>query len=319
MSINKKILLCFITLVVVGVISITMLHRSPKYLEQQQTAQNAQLVHSQDTKLPYAYLNNVIAQSGAACSVYYHSLDTGEVFYNYSGKMPAGDLIRPYVAAAVLRQVEDKDLSLDEVYTLREKDLRPNSPALGKLPAGSKVTVQNLLEAMVLQNDTTALYKLIWIAGREDMNEWLSKQGYADTVIGSHDLPTQENAQDALAPKEKRELSYTSVNDMVNLLTSLYQGKCISKEKDAYLLGLLQQQPGKDMLGALLPEKVKIAGYQADHGQVLGAAGIVYAKEKYVLIVMMDKAVRPVETRKTINQISSIIFNTVNDKEVFKK
>lgn len=318
MSINKKILLCFIALVVVGIVSITLLHRSPKYLEQQQTAQNAQLVHSQDTKLPYAYLNNVIAQSGAACSVYYHSLDTGEVFYNYSGKMPAGDLIRPYVAAAVLRQVEDKDLSLDEVYTLREKDIKPNSPALGKLPAGSKLTVQNLLEAMLLNNDTTALYKLIWTAGREDMNEWLAKQGYADTVIGSHDLPTQENAQDALAPKEKRELSYTSVNDMVNLLTSLYQGKCISKEKDAYLLNLLQQ-PNRDMLGALLPEKVKIAGYQADHGQVLGAAGVVYAKEKYVLVVMMDKAVRPGETRKTINQISSIIFNTVNDKEVFKK
>ncbi|WP_337383251.1 serine hydrolase, partial [Acidaminococcus timonensis] len=130
---------------------------------------------------------------------------------------------------------------------------------------------------------------------------------------------TQENAQDALAPKEKRELSYTSVNDMVNLLTSLYQGKCVSREKDAYLLGLLQKQPERDMLGALLPDKVKIAGYQANHGQVLGAAGIVYAKEKYVLVVMMDKAVRPEETRKTINQISSIIFNTVNDKEVFKK
>ena len=52
---------------------------------------------------------------------------------------------------------------------------------------------------------------------------------------------------------------------------------------------------------------------------MLGAAGIVYAKEKYVLVVLMDKAVRPEESRKTLNQISSIIFNTVNDKEVLKK
>ena len=59
MSINKKILLCFIALVVVGAVSLTLLHRSPKYLEQQQQAQNAQTVHSQDTKLPYDYLNNV--------------------------------------------------------------------------------------------------------------------------------------------------------------------------------------------------------------------------------------------------------------------
>jgi len=34
---------------------------------------------------------------------------------------------------------------------------------------------------------------------------------------------------------------------------------------------------------------------------------------------MTDKALRKDETMKTINQISSIIFNTVNDKEVFKK
>lgn len=73
------------------------------------------------------------------------------------------------------------------------------------------------------------------------------------------------------------------------------------------------------MLGALLPKKTKIAGLQSDRGTVLGSAGIIYGKEKYVLAILMDKAVRPEESRKTINQISSIIFNTVNDKEVFKK
>lgn len=319
MSINKKILLCFIALVVVGVVSLTLLHRSPKYLEQQQQAQQAQTVHSQDTKLPYDYLNNVIAQSGAACSVYYHSLENDDVFYNYSGKMPAGDMVRLYVAAGVLKQVEDKDLSLEEVYTLREKDFRPDSPALGKLPVGSRLTVRNLLEDMLLQNDATALYKLIWIAGREDLNGWLAKQGYVDTVIGIHQLPLGENGDDTLAPQEKRQLSYTSVNDLVTLLTRLYEGKCVSPKQDGYLVDLLRKQPVRDMLGALLPKKAKTAGLQSERGAVLGSAGIIYGKEKYVLAILMDKAVRPEESRKTINQISSIIFNTVNDKEVFKK
>ena len=172
---------------------------------------------------------------------------------------------------------------------------------------------------MLLQNDATALYKLIWIAGREDLNSWLAKQGYADTVIGIHQLPSGENGEDVLAPQEKRQLSYTSVNDLVNLLTRLYEGKCVSQKQDAYLVGLLRKQPGRDMLGALLPKKTKIAGLQSDRGAVLGSAGIIYGKEKYVLAILMDKAVRPEESRKTINQISSIIFNTVNDKEVFKK
>ena len=68
----------------------------PKYIAQKKEIekQESQLVHDKDTKLPYTFLNNVIAQSGATSSVYYKSLDTGEVFYNFSGKMPAGGLIR---------------------------------------------------------------------------------------------------------------------------------------------------------------------------------------------------------------------------------
>ena len=319
MSINKRILLALILLLVVGTVSFTLLHRSPKYIEQQKQIQSTKVIHSQDTKLPYAYLNNVIAQSGAACSVYYHSLDTGEIFYNYSGKMPAGEMIRLYVAAAVLQQVKDKELSLDKVYHLEQKDKKPESPALGKLPAGSELTLQNLLEDMLLQQDDTATYKLIAIAGRDDMNQWLVEQGFADTVIGTHELPREENAGDGLTEKEKRRYSYTSVNDTVNLLNRLYQGKAVDAENDAYLLRLLQLQPQKDMLGALLPKGVRLEGLQSDNGQVLGAGAIVYAREKYILVILMDKSVRPKETRKTMNQISSIIFNTVNDKEVFKK
>jgi len=319
MSINKRIILALILLLVVGTVSFTLLHRSPKYIEQQKQIESTKVIHAQDTKLPYAYLNNVIAQSGAACSVYFHSLDTGEVFYNYSGKMPAGEMIRLYVAAAVLQQVKDKDLDMNKVYKLTQKDKKPDSPALGKLQPGSPLTLQNLLEDMLLQQDDTATYKLIAIAGRDDINTWLAQQGFADTVVGTHELPTHENAGDGLTEKEKRLYSYTSVNDTVNLLNRLYQGKAVDEENDAYLLSLLQRQPQRDMLGALLPRDVRLDGLQSDNGQVLGACAIVYAREKYILAILMDKSVRPKETRKTMNQISSIIFNTVNDKEVFKK
>lgn len=73
---------------------------------------------------------------------------------------------------------------------------------LDKLPAGSRLTVRNLLEDMVLQNDTTALYKLIWIAGREDLNEWLAKQGYADTVVGTAQLPGARMARIPWLPEK---------------------------------------------------------------------------------------------------------------------
>lgn len=75
---------------------------------------------------------------GATSSVYYKSLDTGEVFYNFSGKMPAGGLIRPYVAAALLDAVKEGNLSLDETVTVTAKALRKKSPALSKIKPGEQ-------------------------------------------------------------------------------------------------------------------------------------------------------------------------------------
>lgn len=160
MSINKRILLCLLLLLLVGRVSFHLIHQSPKYIAQKKEIekQESQLVHDKDTKLPYTFLNNVIAQSGATSSVYYKSLDTGEVFYNFSGKMPAGGLIRPYVAAALLDAVKEGNLSLDETVTVTAKALRKKSPALSKIKPGSKVPVRILLEDMMLDQDETALY-----------------------------------------------------------------------------------------------------------------------------------------------------------------
>lgn len=319
MSINKRILLCLLLLLLVGGVSFHLIHQSPKYIAQKKEIekQESQLVHDKDTKLPYTFLNNVIAQSGATRSVYYKSLDTGEVFYNFSGKMPAGGLIRPYVAAALLDAVKEGNLSLDETVTVSAKALREKSPALSKIKPGSKVSVRILLEDMMLDQDETALYELVRLIGWDEINAYLLKKGYADTILGSPDLvKTEETAED----KEKSEtISYTSVNDMVTLLTRLYEGTCVSKELDAYLLGLMEKQNDRQLLGALLPKKLRLAQVSTSEGRVQNAGGIIYAKEKYILVIMTDKALRKDETMKTINQISSIIFNTVNDKEVFKK
>ena len=319
MSINKRILLCLLLLLLVGGLSFHLIHQSPKYIAQQKEIekQESQLVHDKDTKLPYTFLNNVIAQSGATSSVYYKSLDTGEVFYNFSGKMPAGGLIRPYVAAALLDAVKAGDLSLDDPVIVEAKSLREKSPALSKIKPGSKISVRILLEDMMLDQDETALYELVRLIGWDEINAYLLDKGYADTILGSPDLvKTEEMAGD----KEKNEtISYTSVNDMVTLLTRLYEGNCVSKELDAYLLGLMEKQNDRQLLGALLPKKLRLAQVSTSEGRVQNAGGIIYAKEKYILVIMTDKALRKDETMKTINQISSIIFNTVNDKEVFKK
>ena len=66
---------CLLLLLLVGGVSFHLIHQSPKYIAQKKEIekQESQLVHDKDTKLPYTFLNNVIAQSGATSSVYYKS------------------------------------------------------------------------------------------------------------------------------------------------------------------------------------------------------------------------------------------------------
>lgn len=58
MSINKRILLCLLLLLLVGGVSFHLIHQSPKYIAQKKEIekQESQLVHDKDTKLPYTSL-----------------------------------------------------------------------------------------------------------------------------------------------------------------------------------------------------------------------------------------------------------------------
>lgn len=99
--------------------------------------------------------------------------------------MPAGGLIRPYVAAALLDAVKEGNLSLDETVTVSAKALREKSPALSKIKPGSKVSVRILLEDMMLDQDETALYELVRLIGWDEINAYLLKKGMQTPFWGA--------------------------------------------------------------------------------------------------------------------------------------
>lgn len=50
---------------------------------------------------------------------------------------------------------------------------------------------------MMLDQDETALYELVRFIGWDEINAYLLRKGYADTILGSPDLvKTEETAED---------------------------------------------------------------------------------------------------------------------------
>ena len=322
MSINKKLFVILAVLIVLAATSYVYITHSSKYKTQKiQDDTGSTVSIAPNTSLPYTYLNNIIAQSGAGCSVYYKSLTSGDIFYNYSGKMPAAGMIRPFIMAKAMEEVEQGNLQLEQKFKITADNRAVGSSVMDKKKNMEEVTLKEILEAMVVNNDNTATNILIDILDTDSINTYIEQHGYLDTVLasklGMEDKKSEEKTGSAGKIRDKK--NYTSVNDLMTFFNRLYYNQCVSTSADRFMLETLKKHADRSRLLALLPKTVQAAHETGDAPGVQNDGGIIYAKENYILVILTDRSVNQGQTLKTINQISSIIYNTVMDREVFKK
>ena len=322
MSINKKLFVILAVLIVLAATSYVYITHSSKYKTQKiQDDTGSTVSIAPNTSLPYTYLNNIIAQSGAGCSVYYKSLTSGDIFYNYSGKMPAAGMIRPFIMAKAMEEVEQGNLQLEQKFKITADNRAVGSSVLDKKKNMEEVTLKEIIEAMIVNNDNTATNILIDILDTDSINTYIEQHGYLDTVLasklGMEDKKSEEKTGSAGKIRDKK--NYTSVNDLMTFFNRLYYNQCVSTSADRFMLETLKKHADRSRLLALLPKTVQAAHETGDAPGVQNDGGIIYAKENYILVILTDRSVNKGQTLKTINQISSIIYNTVMDREVFKK
>lgn len=322
MSINKKLFVILAVLIVLAATSYVYITHSSKYKTQKiQDDTGSTVSIAPNTSLPYTYLNNIIAQSGAGCSVYYKSLTSGDIFYNYSGKMPAAGMIRPFIMAKAMEEVEQGNLQFEQKFKITADNRAVGSSVMDKKKNMEEVTLKEILEAMVVNNDNTATNILIDILDTDSINTYIEQHGYLDTVLasklGMEDKKSEEKTGSAGKIRDKK--NYTSVNDLMTFFNRLYYNQCVSTSADRFMLETLKKHADRSRLLALLPKTVQAAHETGDAPGVQNDGGIIYAKENYILVILTDRSVNQGQTLKTINQISSIIYNTVMDREVFKK
>jgi beta-lactamase class A len=322
MSINKKLFVILAVLIVLAATSYVYITHSSKYKTQKiQDDTGSTVSIAPNTSLPYTYLNNIIAQSGAGCSVYYKSLTSGDIFYNYSGKMPAAGMIRPFIMAKAMEEVEQGNLQLEQKFKITADNRAVGSSVLDKKKNMEEVTLKEIIEAMIVNNDNTATNILIDILDTDSINTYIEQHGYLDTVLasklGMEDKKSEEKTGSAGKIRDKK--NYTSVNDLMTFFNRLYYNQCVSTSADRFMLETLKKHADRSRLLALLPKTVQAAHETGDAPGVQNDGGIIYAKENYILVILTDRSVNQGQTLKTINQISSIIYNTVMDREVFKK
>lgn len=202
------------------------------------------------------------------------NLQSGEIFsINGDKHLPMQSVYKFHLALAVLNQVDQGKLSLDKMILIRERDLLPNthSPLRDKYPSGDvKIPLSDLLSFTVGQSDNNGcdiLFRLM--GGPKKVNTYIHRLGISDVAI----VATEEE----MHQDEKIQFTnWTTPNATIQLLTTFYKKKILSKTSHAFLWKVMTESPsGPNKIKGKLPAGTPVAhktGYSGANNEGLTAA-----------------------------------------------
>ena len=233
-------------------------------------------------------------------SVYVKDLETNEDFVLNDTPLYSASLIKVFVMA---KTYEDMDTVLE------------NEAALMKTTADDqkvKDKVDSLLWNMITVSDNESCNELgrlqsekhDFLDGAEQVNEYLQKEGYADTSY-----------QSTLHPSASKLITLgghnqTTTSDCGKLLERIYRGECVSKEASEEMLNLLLNQQNTSKIPAGTGEAVTIANKTGETDEDQHDIAIVYGtKTTYILCVMSENSSNAIAN---IKSIARVVYNYLN-------
>jgi beta-lactamase class A len=267
------------------------------------------------------------------------------ISFNARERFPMASTYKIPIAVQVFTLVDRRELSLDRMIEVKQKDLHPGSGILTAClnKPGLILSVRNLLELMLLVSDNSASDLLLRLAGGpQAVTERMRLLGLVDLALSrptvqlisdstGYVLPseeewtpemfkklyegtTKESRKEAARRFQEDRRDTATPENMVSLMEKVYRGGGLSPETRTLLFGILERcQTGKNRIpGLLLPDTVvahktgTIAGTASDIGLItLPDQAGHVALAVYIKGSEKDGA----EKERTIAQISRSIYD----------
>ena len=191
----------------------------------------------------------------------------GVSFRDLHGRLPPIDInaTRPGWAASVIkipvmievmRQVDSGEINLDDELVVDHRFTLEDFDPISRMPEGTKVPIDKLLELMIVVSDNEATNMLASHVGVQRMNETMQELGASKTMLGhllAYNVPryTSDWNEDGS--------NLTCASDMTLLLEQIYNGKSASNPSCDAMQGILELG-GSAQLVALLPATTVVGG-----------------------------------------------------------
>jgi beta-lactamase class A len=184
-------------------------------------------------------------------------LETGEsVSLNGNQQFPMQSVYKFPIAMAVLAQVDQGNLKLDQKIRIEASDIVQDSRILEKKSQGMEFSLSELLQYMVSESDSTACDALLRLIGKpQRVTDYLRNLGINDIVVANTENEIQFGQDPALQYR-----NYATPDAAVHLLSAFHKGEGLSKSSQALLLQLMTKtQTGPKRIKGLLPQGTIVA------------------------------------------------------------
>jgi beta-lactamase class A len=205
----------------------------------------------------------------------------GKVFYDKDSekKVPSASTIKIPIMMVLMEDVKANLLDLAEIHTLKSTE-KVEGGSVYTLPDDSKLTLLQLMEAMIISSDNSATNIFIKRLGKEKINEKIRNWGFEKTILNRIML-------DFEAAKQGREnlITCAEVNQMLRMIE---QKRVATPTLCREMIGILKRNDDRTTIPRNIPKEVEIAHKTGGLDWVRGDAAIVYTPKPFIISIFVQ-------------------------------
>jgi beta-lactamase class A len=258
-------------------------------------------------------INQIVKTKRATVGVGILDFESGDTLtFNGKGHFPMQSVFKFHLALAVLNQIDQGKLTLNQDIFVSKADMIPDlySPMRDKYPEGNtNFPLSEIIKYTVSQSDNVGcdrLFKLI--GGTEKANKYIHNLGVKDIQI----LDTEERIQNDWSLQYK---NYSTPFAAVQLLQKFHKEHILSKSSQDFLYKIMvETTTGPNKIKGLLPREAIVAhktGFSGKNKEGLTGAtndiGIITlpnGKQFAIAIFVSDSMETEITNEKMIAEIA---------------
>lgn len=233
----------------------------------------------------------LIAQNGAEVGVAIVSADrSGDLVIDGDKSFHAASTMKVPIMIELFRQAHEGKLKLDEPLPIRNEfhsivdgsvyqmDVGDDSDAEVYKQIGQTMTLRALCEAMITVSSNFAANLLIERVGAKNVQATVGRLGGTGVVVlrGVEDQKAFDKGMN----------NVTTARGLAALLWKMAKGEAVSAKADREMIEILKRQKFNDAIPAGVPPGTAVAHKTGTITRIHHDAGIVFAPQPYVLVVL---------------------------------